>query len=72
MTCARAGEDALLQLSDAPRHELACVLADWLNVYAGISPQVIRREYMEFVVELRRLLLTVDESPAPRGDPTRT
>ena len=56
-------DEASLYLDDASRRALARVLADWLNVYAGMSSDVLRREHLEVVVETRRLLLVPDEPP---------
>jgi hypothetical protein len=67
----QAGEEALLHLDDDARRGLSCVLADWLNMYAGMDVSVLRREYLELVVEVRRLLLSPDErvGGAPAGRP---
>jgi hypothetical protein len=63
-------DEATLNLDDASRRALARVLADWLNVYAGMSGDVLRREHLELVVETRRLLLVPDEPPhAERASP---
>jgi len=63
-------DEASLYLDDASRRALARVLADWLNVYAGMSGEVLRREHLELVVETRRLLLAPDEPPhAERAGP---
>ena len=63
-------DEATLYLDDASRRALARVLADWLNVYAGMSSDVLRREHLELVVETRRLLLVPDEPPhAERASP---
>ena len=56
-------DEASLYLDDTSRRALARVLADWLNVYAGMSGDVLRREHLELVVETRRLLLVPDEPP---------
>jgi hypothetical protein len=61
---ARQGDDALLQLPVEARLGLARVMADWLNIYAGMAPSTLRREHFDLVVEVRRLLLTPDERPA--------
>jgi len=61
-----AGDDAVLRLDAAARQGLVRVLADRLNVYAGLGPSVLRREQFELVVEVRRVLLTPDEH-ARRG-----
>jgi hypothetical protein len=60
---ARQGDDALLQLPVEARLGLARVMADWLNIYAGMGPSTLRREHFDLVVEVRRLLLTPDERP---------
>jgi len=63
-------DEASLYLDDTSRRALARVLADWLNVYAGMSSDVLRREHLEMVVETRRLLLVPDEPPhAERASP---
>jgi hypothetical protein len=64
VTVTQRGDDAVLHLPVKARRGLACVLADWLNVYAGMRPDVIRREQFYLVVELRRLLLAADERAA--------
>lgn len=61
-----ATED-LLRLEAGLRQQLAVVLADWLGAYSGTSPERIRREHFNLVVELRRLLLSPDESPRRGG-----
>jgi hypothetical protein len=58
---ARQGDDALLLLPVEARLGLARVMADWLNIYAGMGPGTLRREHFRLVVEVRRLLLAVDE-----------
>jgi hypothetical protein len=67
ITVTQRGDDALLHLPVKARRGLAGVLADWLNVYAGIRPDVLRREHFYLVVELRRLLLAADESAGARA-----
>ncbi len=64
--CARSDDHASLYLDASARRALACVLADWLNVYAGIGPGVLRRQHLDLVLEVRRLLLVPDEQ-AKRG-----
>jgi hypothetical protein len=63
--CGPTDKEALLRLDDSSRRGLSCVLADWLSVYAGRDASVLRREYLELVVEVRRLLLSPDEVHKP-------
>jgi hypothetical protein len=58
---AYAADEAVIQLDRDSRRALACVLADWLNIYAGVPSSAIRREHFETAVEMRRLLLSPDE-----------
>jgi len=66
LTVTQRGDDASLYLSADARRGLAGVLADWLNVYAGMRPDVLKREHFYLVVELRRLLLAADERAGAR------
>ena len=59
----RAQTDEALLIVDAEvRRRLAGVLADWLAVYAGMQPATLSRESFDLVVELRRVLLSPDET----------
>ena len=62
MTLLQEGDVALLRLPVHTRRTLAAVLADWLNIYAGMHPSTLRRQHFDLVVELRRLLLLPEES----------
>ncbi len=68
-----SGAGAVVHLPAPYRRAVASILADWLNIYAGMSPTVLRREHFDLVIELRRLLLVQDERSsgrAPPGTPT--